>query len=81
MITRTRPPALGNEVMTVTDDPELTRLLREARDEAAAMAGLEENVDRLRRARAAQTVLAGLPPEQLRAALRMRRADLEGERR
>ena len=63
------------------DDPELTRLLREAHDEVAALAGLEESVDRLRRAHAAQTALAGLPAEKLRAALRMRRADLEGGRR
>jgi len=66
--------------MTVCDDPELERLLREANDEAAAVAGLEESLGRLRRARAAQTALAVLPAEQLRAALRMRRADLGGGR-
>mgnify|MGYP000907694361 CR=1 FL=1 len=45
-------PALGSEVMTVTDNPDLERLVREARDEDAAMAELEGCVQRLLRARA-----------------------------
>lgn len=65
--------ALGDEVIDVGDDLDLARLVREAHDEAAALAGLEDNLDRLRRARAAQTALAGLPADQLREALRMRR--------
>lgn len=73
--------AFGGEVMDVTDDLELQRLLREAHDEAAVVAGLEDSLERLRRARAAQTALAGLPAEQLRVALRMRRAALAGGRR
>jgi hypothetical protein len=73
--------AFGVEVMDVTDDLELRRLLHEAHDEAAAVAGLEDNLARLRRARAAQTALAGLPAEQLREALRMRRIALAGGRR
>lgn len=62
--------------MTDTDD--LARLVREARDEDAAVADLEGCLLRLRRARAAKTTLAGLPAEQLRSALRLRRADLGG---
>lgn len=73
--------AFGGEVMDVTDDLELQRLLREAHDEAAAVAGLEDSLERLRRARAAQTALAGLPAEQLREALRMRRTALACGRR
>ncbi|HEX5333139.1 MAG TPA: hypothetical protein VFW79_10900 [Cellulomonas sp.] len=65
----------------MTDDLELQRLQREAHDEAAAVAGLEDSLERPRRARAAQTALAGLPAEQLRQALRMRRAALAGGRR
>jgi len=72
--------AFGCEVMDVTDDLELQRLLREAHDESAAVAGLEDSLERLRRARAAQTALAGLPAEQLREALRMRRTALAGGR-
>jgi len=64
--------------MTVTDDLELARLVREAHDEAAAVAGLEDSLDRLRRARAAQTALAALPAERLREALRLRRAAAAG---
>ena len=70
--------AFGGEVMDVTNDLELQRLLHEAHDEAAAVAGLEDSLERLRRARAAQSALAGLPAEQLREALRMRRAALAG---
>jgi hypothetical protein len=62
--------------MTVTDNPDLERLVREARDEDAAMAELEGCVQRLLRARDAKTALAGLPAEQLRAALHMRRIEL-----
>ena len=62
--------------MTVTDNPDLERLVREARDEDAAMAELEGCVQRLLRARDAKTALAGLPGEQLRAALQMRRIEL-----
>jgi hypothetical protein len=64
--------------MIVTENPDLARLVREARDEDAAVAELEGCVQRLRRAREAQTTLATLPAEQLRAALRMRRGDLGG---
>lgn len=80
MTTRASLAAFGGEVMTVTDDLELQRLLREAHDEAAAVADLESGLQRLRRARAAQTALAGLPAEQLREALRLRRAALAGGR-
>jgi len=73
--------AFGGEVIDVTDDLELQRLLHEAHDEAAAVAGLEDSLERLRRVRAAQTALACLPAEQLREALRMRRAALAGGRR
>ena len=73
--------AFGGEVMDVTDDLELQRLLREAHDEGAAVAGLEDSLERLRRARAAQTALVGLPAEQLRKALRMHRTALAGGRR
>ena len=62
--------------MTVTENPDLERLVREARDEDAAMADLEGCVQRLMRARDAKTALAGLPADQLRAALRMRRTEL-----
>ncbi|MBU4337320.1 MAG: hypothetical protein KJ548_12190 [Actinobacteria bacterium] len=81
MSTRAVWVAFGGEVMDVTDDLELQRLLHEAHDEAAAVAGLEDCLERLRRVRAAQTALAGLPAEQLREALRMRRAALAGGRR
>lgn len=47
--------AFGGEVMDVTDDLELQRLLHEAHDEAAAVAGLEDSLERLRRARTALT--------------------------
>lgn len=57
-------------------DNDLARLVREARDEDAAVADIEGCLDRLRRARQARAVLAGLPAEQLRTALRMRRAEL-----
>ncbi|MBU4215907.1 MAG: hypothetical protein KJ792_14800 [Actinobacteria bacterium] len=81
MSTRAVRVAFGGEVMDVTDDLELQRLLREAHDEAAVVAGLEDSLERLRRARAAQTALACLPAEQLRVALRMRRTALAGGRR
>ena len=81
MSTRAAGVAVGGEVMDVTDDLELQRLLHEAHDEAAAVAGLEDSLERLRRARAAQTALAGLPAEQLREALRMRRTALASGRR
>lgn len=58
---------------------DLTRLVREARDEDAAVVELEGCVRRLQRARQARTELAALPAEQLRNVLRLRRADLEGE--
>jgi UDP-N-acetylmuramyl tripeptide synthase len=79
--TRAVRVAFGGEVMDVTDDLELQRLLREAHDEGAAVADLEDSLERLRRARAAQTALAVLPAEQLREALRMRRTALAGGRR
>jgi len=60
----------------VTDNDELARLLREARDEDAAVADLEGCLQRLHRARDAKSALATLPAEQLRTALQMRRADL-----
>ena len=62
--------------MNVTDNDELARLLREARDEDAAVADLENCVQRLHRARDAKSVLSTLPAEQLRTALQMRRTDL-----
>jgi len=52
--------------------------VREARDEDAAIADLEGCMRRLLRARDAKTALAGLPAEQLRAALHLRRTELEG---
>jgi hypothetical protein len=64
--------------MTVTQIPDLARLVREARDEDAAVAELEGCVQRLRRAREAKTTLATLPAEQLRAALQLRRVELGG---
>lgn len=79
--TRGVPAAFGGEVMDVTDDLELQRLLREAQEATAAVADLEDSLEWLRRARAAQTALAGLPAEQLRQALRMRRTALAGGRR
>ncbi len=77
MSTEPTPAALGDEVIDVSDDLDLARLVREAHDEGAALAGLEDNLDRLRRARAAQTALAGLPADRLREALRLRRDDLD----
>lgn len=77
MSTRALSRALGGEVIDVSDEMDLAQLVREAHDEAAALAGLEDNLDRLRRARAAQSALAGLPADQLRRALRMRRDDLD----
>jgi len=62
--------------MTVPENPDLERLVREARDEDAAMAELEGCVRRLLRARDAKTALAGLPADQLRAALQLRRIEL-----
>ena len=50
----------------------------QARDEDAAIADLEGCMRRLLRARDAKTALAGLPAEQLRAALHLRRTELEG---
>ena len=47
MSTRTARRALGDEVIDVSDDLDLARLVREAHDEAAALAGLEDNLDRL----------------------------------
>ena len=66
--------------MTVTVDPNLAALVRQARDEDAAVADLEGCLQRLRRARAAQSALAHLPAEQLRAVLQVRRTDLDGAR-
>ena len=63
------------------DDGDLARLLEVAGDEAAAVAGLEDCVDRLHRARDAQAALAGLPADRLREALLLRRARAGGERR
>lgn len=62
-------------------DPDLARLVREARDEDAAVVDLEGCLRRLHRAPAAQTVLGRLPAEQLRDALLPRRADLTREPR
>ena len=70
--------ALGIEVMNVTEDPDLARLVHEARDEDAAVVDLQGCLRRLHRARAAKTALALLPAEQLRDVLRLRRADLDG---
>ncbi len=64
--------------MTVTDN-DLERLVREAHDEDAAVADLEGCLQRLQRARQAQTTLAHLPADQLRAVLQMRRRDLGGD--
>ncbi len=64
--------------MNVTEDNELARLVREARDEDAAVAALEGCLQRLHRTRAAKTTLTGLPAEQLRTVLQIRRADLDG---
>lgn len=61
-------------------DPDLYRLVREARDQDAALAELQGCVQRLRRARAAQTALARLPADQLRAVLQSLRAELGGGR-
>ena len=65
--------------MTVIETPDLARLVREAHDEDAAVADLDGCLQRLRRARQAQTVLATLPADQLRAVLQMRRRDLGGD--
>ena len=61
-------------------DPDLYRLVREARDQDAALAELQGCVQRLRRARAAQTAPARLPADQLRAGLQSLRAELGGGR-
>jgi thioredoxin-like negative regulator of GroEL len=66
--------------MSVTDEMELARLVRAARDEDAAVADLEACLGRLHRARAAQSALAALPADQLRTALTRRRADLQAGR-
>lgn len=59
------------------DEQDLARLVSQARDEQAAVADLEGCVQRLRRARAAQSRLATLPAEQLRVVLQRGRADVE----
>ncbi|WP_407342813.1 hypothetical protein [Pengzhenrongella phosphoraccumulans] len=64
----------------MTDDLELQRLLREAHDESADFASLEEGLERLHRTRAVQTALAGLHAEQLRDSLRTSRTTLAGGR-
>ena len=61
-----------------TDEVERARLVREARDEGAAVADLEAAAARLQRARAAQRALSRLPGEQLRAALRLQRTPSGG---
>lgn len=66
--------------MIVTENPDLARLVRDARDEDAAVAALEGCMQRLRRARDAKTALATLPAEQLRVALQMRRVELGSDR-
>lgn len=63
----------------MTQNPDLARLVREARDEDAAVTELEECVQRLMRARHAKTTLAALPAEQLRAVLQLRRTQLGGQ--
>ncbi|GIG23311.1 hypothetical protein Cch01nite_40350 [Cellulomonas chitinilytica] len=78
MSARAEAAAFGDEVMNVSDELEIRQLLRDARDEAAAVAGIEDGVARLRRARDAQSALAQLPPDRLRAAIELRRIELDG---
>ena len=72
--------AFGCEVMDMTDDLEQQRPLREAPDKGVAVAGLEDGLERLRWARAAQTALAGLPAEKFRESFWTRRTTLAGGR-
>jgi hypothetical protein len=77
LTTRTAARAFGTEVMNVSDDAELERLLRDAHDEDAAVADLDGCVARLLRAREAKIALSRLSAEELRTVLQMRRATLE----
>lgn len=60
------------------DEMALVRLVRQARDEAAAVADLEAAAALWRQARAAQCALAHLPGEQLREVLRLQRTEVGG---
>ncbi len=71
-------PAFGVEVMSMgSDGVDLARLVREARDEGAAVADLEAAASRLQRAWAAQRALGALPGDQLREVLRLQRGATE----
>ncbi|MBT9257708.1 hypothetical protein KMZ32_06150 [Phycicoccus sp. MAQZ13P-2] len=70
--------ASGSEVMMVTTDEDLAQLVRDARDEGAAVADLGAAAARLQRAWAAQRQLAALPGEQLREVLRLQRGTGQG---
>lgn len=76
--------ALGDEVMRVTNDdnaPENARLFDVAGGEGAAIADVDVCVARLHRAQTAKDALAQFSPLDLRAALRMRRRELQGDAR
>ncbi|CCH79301.1 hypothetical protein BN12_4240002 [Nostocoides japonicum T1-X7] len=79
MSTKPPRPAYGDEVMTMTDETELNRLMDVAGSEGEALAALAGCVDRLHQVHAARAALARLDARSLRAALEARRTALEQE--
>lgn len=78
--TSEQPPALGHEVMTMTDLTELDRLMALANSEGEALAALTGCVAHLHQVQAARAAEARLDAPSLRAALEVRRTALgEGE--
>ena len=67
-----RGPALGHEVMTMTDETELNRLIVVANSEGKALAELAGCVDRLHQVQAARAAQARLDRPRLRAPLETR---------
>jgi hypothetical protein len=67
---------LGHEVMTMTDETEVSRLLDVANSEGEALAYLAGCVDRLHQVQAARAALARLDTPSLRAVLEARRSAL-----
>jgi hypothetical protein len=76
------PPALGGEVMTVTDPTAVNRLMSLASSEGQALAALDGCLDRLHQVQPARAALARLDASSLPAALKARRdAPGEGDKR
>ena len=69
-------PALGEEVMTVTEPAEIERLMDVANSDAAVLEDLDQCMNRLRQAQQAKAALASLGSEDLRELFAARRRAL-----